>query len=57
MEIEELLNKLSPRQRQIIKLRADGYSYKEIGEKLGIKEHSVDNEIQRLRRRVRGFAP
>jgi DNA-binding CsgD family transcriptional regulator len=28
--LEEIWDKLSPRQKQIIQLRADGYSYKEI---------------------------
>ena len=56
-ETNQLLSKLTPRQREIIQLRADGYSYKEIAETLGIKEQSVANEIQRLKKRMSSFNP
>jgi DNA-directed RNA polymerase specialized sigma24 family protein len=56
MEIEQIMEKLTPRQQQIIKLRAEGYSYKDIGKELGMKEQSIKNEIQRIRKRMSTFA-
>jgi len=50
MNIEEMLSELTPRQREIAELRLEGYSYKEIGEKLGISPRTVQEHIQSIRR-------
>jgi RNA polymerase sigma factor (sigma-70 family) len=56
METEQIMAKLTPRQREIISLRAEDYSYKDIGKELGIKEQSARVAVMRLRKRVSTFA-
>jgi len=41
MNVELILDRLSSRQRQVVELRMDDYSFREIAEKLGIKEQSA----------------
>ena len=43
---------LSKKEYQILLLFLEGYSYREIGEKLSIKSKSVDNAMQRIRKKV-----
>lgn len=38
--------KLSPRRRQVVMLRAAGWSYAEIGRRLGVASHTVKNDLQ-----------
>ena len=40
--------RLSSRERKIIVMAADGLSYREIGEKLGISQHTVRNQTGRM---------
>jgi len=51
-ELEQIMGKLSPRQKQIIQMRADGYSYKEIGKELKI---SVTN-CRKIKERIKKIA-
>lgn len=44
---------LSDIQKTIVFLRAGGMSYEEIGDKLGISPKTVDNALQRARRKLR----
>ena len=50
--LEEVLDILSPRQREIIELRAENYSYKEIAEKLEISVETVRHQIYLLRKKL-----
>lgn len=52
VDFELALNKLTPRQREVIQMRTDGYSYKEIAEKLGISEQIAKNYHQRAKKRL-----
>ena len=49
---------LSPVERNIVILRENHYSYKEISERLNMSQKTVDNKIQKIRRRfkrLKGF--
>lgn len=48
-------NILSESERQTFTLVMRGVSYRETAEKLGITEKSVDNAMQRARRKIRGY--
>ena len=49
-----LTQKLSPLEREILSLFLHGLSYREISEQVGRPAKSVDNAIQRIRRKVAG---
>ncbi|HHX49385.1 MAG TPA: sigma-70 family RNA polymerase sigma factor [Clostridiales bacterium] len=54
-EIDNLLKQtLSERQRESLILFANGYTYKEIAEILGLEEKQVDNAINIARRKLKG---
>ena len=52
--LTRLAQKLSPLERKILKLFLHGLSYREISEQVGRPIKSVDNAIQRIRRKVAG---
>ena len=57
MEIQQIMEKLTPRQQKIIQLRADGYSYKDIAKELGISDRTVEVQLRRARIKCKGFIP
>ena len=52
--LSRLSQKLSPLERKILELFLHGLSYREISEQVGRPTKSVDNAIQRIRRKVAG---
>jgi RNA polymerase sigma factor (sigma-70 family) len=46
------LRRLPPRQKEIVILKAQGYKYREIGEKLGISTGTVSNAFWKIRQKV-----
>ena len=52
--LNALTQKLSPLERKILTLFLHGLSYREISEQVGRPIKSVDNAIQRIRRKVAG---
>ena len=52
--LTRLDQKLSPLERRILELFLHGLSYREISEQVGRPTKSVDNAIQRIRRKVAG---
>ena len=52
--LTKLDQKLSPLERKILELFLHGLSYREISEQVGRPTKSVDNAIQRIRRKVAG---
>lgn len=50
MGVELYLSELTPQQRKIAELRLKGYSYKEIGDELGISDRTVQEHIQEIRK-------
>ncbi len=50
--LEALNRKLSPLEQRILSLYLHGFSYREIGEQVGRTDKSVDNAVQRIRRKV-----
>ena len=52
--LNALAQKLSPLERKILTLFLHGLSYREISEQVGRPAKSVDNAIQRIRRKVAG---
>ena len=50
--LDSLNQRLSPLERQILALYLHGFSYREIGEQVGRTDKSVDNAVQRIRRKV-----
>ena len=50
--LNSLNRKLSPLEQRILSLYLHGFSYREIGEQVGRSDKSVDNAVQRIRRKV-----
>ncbi len=50
--MERMENTSSLRERQVLALHLDGYSYSEIAEKLGCTAKSVENALGRVRRKL-----
>ncbi len=50
---EKIFKKLSPIEKEILKYRTLGYSYKEIASKIGKSIKSVDNTLQRIKKKVK----
>lgn len=50
--LQRLQERLSPLERQILSLYLTGLSYQEIGAQIGRPAKSVDNAVQRIRRKV-----
>lgn len=50
-----LLAYLTPKERQVVHLQADGYTYHEIAEICNITSHGVHSRFYRLRRKVRSL--
>ena len=46
---------LSRRETEVMKLYLSGYGYREIAEKLGAEEKSVDNALQRVKRKFKNL--
>lgn len=47
---EELMRRLSPEEQKIIRLKGEGYTYKEIGRATGSTTKGVESRMQRIRR-------
>ena len=50
--LNALYKTLSPLEQRILSLYLHGFSYREIGEQVGRTDKSVDNAVQRIRRKV-----
>ena len=50
-----LLAYLTPKERQVVHLQADGYTYHEIAEICNITSHGVNSRFYRLRRKIRSL--
>jgi RNA polymerase sporulation-specific sigma factor len=50
--LRQVTDRLSPFEQEVLFLYLDGYSYDEIGRQLGRPAKSVDNAVQRIRRKV-----
>ena len=53
--LERINRRLSLFERKVLKLYLDGYSYQEIGVRLNKSAKSVDNAVQRIRRKVEAY--
>lgn len=51
-QMSRINRRLSPLERQILSLYLQGYSYRDIGLQVGRPTKSVDNAVQRIRRKV-----
>jgi RNA polymerase sigma factor (sigma-70 family) len=51
--VRAALDRLSERERSLLLLRAEGYSYRDLGRALGIKDASVGKLLSRARERFR----
>ena len=51
LEIKRKLKQLKPLDREILRLRFEGYSYKQIAEELKKERKYIDNRLYRLRKR------
>ena len=52
-DMNEVISGMEPLEREIIRLKVLGYTYREISEKLSVSVKKVDNTIQKIRRRKR----
>lgn len=56
IEIESIIkNTLSKLEHRVLELHLEGFSYKQIGNKINKTENSVDNALQRVRKKLRGI--
>lgn len=55
-QLARLLTPLSTREEEVLRLRAEGLKYKEIGTELSITENSVKTLLARAVRKIRGAA-
>ena len=53
--VEHLLSFLSQKEYSVMKLFLDGYSYKQIAEKLDITPKSADNALSRARKKLKAL--
>ena len=53
--VEHLLSFLSQKEYSVMKLFLDGYSYKQIAEKLDITQKSADNALSRARKKLKAL--
>ncbi len=54
-DLEEFSKKLSPIEKDVFSLFIKGYGIKEIADKLGKSYKSIDNALQRIKRRLRKY--
>jgi len=54
-EISEFLKSLNPKEREVIYLRAEGFSSKEIGEIIGCSESTVRVHLHNARKKIKKF--
>ena len=54
-DIEKFSNTLSNLEAKVFRMYLKGYSNREIADKLGITYKSVDNALQRIKKRLRAF--
>ena len=52
LEVRDCLDCLTPRQREAVQLRADGYNSREVAELMGISRRAVFLLIARARKRM-----
>ena len=50
--LAELLSYLTPKEQEVVRLKADGYSYHEIAERCNITIHGVQSRFTRFRNRL-----
>ncbi len=53
VELEADIDKLSPKEKQIIQLKKDGYNSKEIGKKLNLSASTVRTYIEKIRKKLK----
>lgn len=51
-----LLSHITPKEQEVVSLKADGYTYREIAEKCNITIDGVESRFHRMRRRLRALA-
>lgn len=52
----QLLAYLTPKEKEVVHLKAVGYTHRGIANQLQLTTYGVDSRLQRLRKRLRGFA-
>lgn len=52
----KLLSCMTPKEKEVVHLKADGYTYREIAEKCSITIYGVGSRFSRMRRRIRNMA-
>jgi RNA polymerase sigma-70 factor (ECF subfamily) len=55
MVVEEALEQLDPRQREMVELRIQGHEVAEIAEKTGRSKRTVERNLQEVREKLRGL--
>ena len=55
-QLVKLLAYITPKEQEVVRLKADGYTYREIAEKCSITIHGVGSRFSRMRHRLRTLA-
>lgn len=56
LQIQQLMPYIKPKERQVIYMRAAGYTYREIAESCHISMRAVSLRLERMRQRLRALA-
>lgn len=54
--LHRLLSYLTPKEKEVVYLKADGYTYQEIAQHANISVYGVNSRFMRLRRKVRSLS-
>ena len=55
-QLVKLLAYITPKEMEVVRLKADGYTYQEIAEKCRISVYGVESRFSRMRQRLRALA-
>lgn len=55
-QLVKLLSYITPKEREVVQLKADGFTYREIAEKCRITVYGVESRVSRMRQRLRALA-
>ncbi|MEY8507197.1 sigma-70 family RNA polymerase sigma factor [Lachnospiraceae bacterium 42-17] len=55
-QLVKLLSYITPKEQEVVRLKADGYTYREIAQQCSISIHGVGSRFSRMRQRLRSMA-
>jgi RNA polymerase sigma factor (sigma-70 family) len=53
--LEEVYGILDKKEAEVLQLKAKGYTYQEMADHLGVKAKTIDNYIQKIRKKLQSL--